>query len=1287
MNDHDKSKEQLLAELAELRQRNCGMEIQSTRNERVAAALAVRTATQALEESEASLQFVLEGSRLGTWDWNIETGEVKRNDYWAEMLGYTSAEVDDATAGSWLNLLHPDDRQRAWQSIEDNLAGHTLVHEVEYRMLARDGSYRWILDRARIVRRDVDGRATRMSGTHQDVTERRQMEDDLRAARDALEQRVAERTEELTRTNELLQSEVRQRQTAEESLRNEHTRLTDIIEADQAGTWEWNVQTGETIFNERWAEIVGYRLAEVSPTSIETWTRLVHPDDLPDCLAMQERHFRGELDYYDIEARVKHKCGKWVWIRDRGKVITRNEQGQPLWMRGTYHDIDKQKNAEAALRESEARFRAYVDQAADALFVQDYSGRFLDVNPQACASLGYNREELLQMSFFDVEAEFDLVKERESSPPITPATPRTLAGRQRRKDGSTFPVEARVSCIDLEGQRHYLCLVRDITDRKQAELELLCLNERLELAKQAAGQGIWDWNVLTGELSWSPEIYSMFGIDAEAQAPSLAAWEASLHPEDREFAVEKVRQSLRDGTLFDIEYRVVHPDGKVRWLGGIGRAFYDDTGQAIRMTGINMDVTERREMLHKTQQWNAELERTVEIRTAELNAARTEAERALAQTALSEARFRAMFEQAPLGVALVDSQTGRIYEVNPRFAEIAGRTREELVTTDWMSITHPEDIEPDLNNMARLNAGEIPGFQMNKRLVRPDDSIVWINLTIAPVTVRAGQGPGRLSMIEDITFRKKAEEQLNDTLQRLQLSNTAGSIGSWTLNLRNNSLEWDDRLCEWFGIPLADRHSELFFEFWRCCVHPDDLATAEAALSDSIRSGAGAEVKFRVNKLGDRMRYIDATWVVERDASGTPARLLGINRDMTAQHDIEEELLAAKQAADAANEAKSSFLATMSHEIRTPMNGVIGMTGLLLDTDLTPQQRRCAETIRTSGDALLTLINDILDFSKIEAGKLELETLDFDLRTILDEVTEPLALRAHDKGIKLVCVTSPDVPSRLLGDPGRLRQILTNLVGNAVKFTEQGDVSVQASVAADTEANAVIRFVIRDTGIGLTPEQQRNLFQKFTQADTSMTRRFGGTGLGLAISKKLTELMGGEIGVTSQAGTGAEFWFTVCLGKRTSLPASDEVSATLSPSRVATTAVYRQGARILVAEDNIVNQEVALGILRKLGLQASAVENGENAIETLQREHYDLVLMDVEMPEIDGLEATRRIRDPQSAVHNHQIPIIAMTAAAMQGDRERCLEAGMNGYVTKPVSPRSLVEALNTWLPPENSPS
>jgi CheY-like chemotaxis protein/two-component sensor histidine kinase len=323
---------------------------------------------------------------------------------------------------------------------------------------------------------------------------------------------------------------------------------------------------------------------------------------------------------------------------------------------------------------------------------------------------------------------------------------------------------------------------------------------------------------------------------------------------------------------------------------------------------------------------------------------------------------------------------------------------------------------------------------------------------------------------------------------------------------------------------------------------------------------------------------------------------------------------------------------------------------------------------------LLQLINDILDFSKIEAKKLELETVDFDLRILLDNLASILCVTAKAKGIELLCIADPTVPAQLRGDPGRLRQILTNLAANAIKFTEKGEVMVRVALEEEAESDCLLRFSVRDSGIGIPEDKIGLLFDKFSQVEASTTRKYGGTGLGLAISKQLAELMGGAVGVTSQEGKGSEFWFTARLGR--SLGLADQADgANLEGEKAA-----RLNGRILIAEDNSTNREVALGMLKKLGLRADAVGDGAEALIALESIPYDLVLMDMRMPVMDGLEATRQIRNPRSAVLNHDIPIIALTANAMQSDREACLAAGMNGFVPKPIVKAALRDALCRWL-------
>ena len=429
-------------------------------------------------------------------------------------------------------------------------------------------------------------------------------------------------------------------------------------------------------------------------------------------------------------------------------------------------------------------------------------------------------------------------------------------------------------------------------------------------------------------------------------------------------------------------------------------------------------------------------------------------------------------------------------------------------------------------------------------------------------------------------------------------------------------------------------------------------------------------------------KWILTTKVPFRDESGNVVGLIGSGRDITELKRLTEELAHAKAEAEAASRAKSEFLANMSHEIRTPMNGILGMTELALQTELTCEQREYLNTVNLSAESLLTVINDILDYSKVEAGKLVLERIEFDLANTLKEAVRLLAPAAKKKKLELTSLVAPGVPPRVIGDPTRIKQVVTNLLANALKFTERGEVALEVHLESELQPESrqsssglvTTRFTVRDTGIGIAPEKQELIFQAFAQSDSSTTRRYGGTGLGLTISARLVEMMGGRIWVESTPGQGSCFHFTVPF----EIVSCDD----RTPSRV-TRDAWRQPfrpLRILLVEDNPVNQMLGVRMLENCGHSVMLASDGEEALEKIRHTAFDLVLMDLQMPRMDGFQATRAVREREKGSRQH-LPIIAMTACAMKGDPEKCLAAGMDGYLSKPIRRAELLDAIDALVP------
>jgi PAS domain S-box-containing protein len=557
-------------------------------------------------------------------------------------------------------------------------------------------------------------------------------------------------------------------------------------------------------------------------------------------------------------------------------------------------------------------------------------------------------------------------------------------------------------------------------------------------------------------------------------------------------------------------------------------------------------------------------------------------------------------------------------------------------------------------------------------------TLAWIVVLLGASRRSAGESnhdrPAPLPTSHDAGAQSHADivkltEEQRALLDRLNLATQTAGLAVWDRDLVSDKAYLDDSFAKLYGIQSASKG----WEDIRDVIHPDDLPRvleARQAVLEDVSSPPIATERFRiVRKTDGALRHIQLHRRLFRDSKGKPTRSIGVAWDVTDEVQAAQALMDATEAAQAANRAKSALLANVSHEIRTPMNGIIGMTGLLLDGTLSEAQRDYAETIRGSADSLLHVIDDILDFSKIEAGRMEVESVATDLHNTIDDVRALMSFQAAQKQLGFNVHVAPEVMPRVMSDPQRLRQCLVNLVGNAIKFTQKGSVTLTVSVVENNGHHAMTRFEVRDTGIGVDSSAMKRLFEPFVQADSSTTRTFGGTGLGLSIVKRFVEMMDGRVGMHSVIGEGSSFWFdlplSVALG-RNNQGASLTQMMDASPGRTRDVFDTRFTGRVLVVEDNTVNQKVAKKILERLGCEVVIANNGAEAIEHFEASQFQLVLMDMQMPVMDGLTATTLIRQRERG--KVRTPIVALTANAMNGEYDRCMAVGMDGFLTKPLN-------------------
>lgn len=662
------------------------------------------------------------------------------------------------------------------------------------------------------------------------------------------------------------------------------------------------------------------------------------------------------------------------------------------------------------------------------------------------------------------------------------------------------------------------------------------------------------------------------------------------------------------------------------------------------------------------------------------------------------ALLRTVIDENP-NIILLKDWNGRFLLGNRALAQLYGTTPDGLVGQDDGAFNpNQEQVDFYLRNVQDImrrfetevvfetstdaNTGETRYYQSIKKPLRDANGQLQI-----------------LVIANDITDVRKAQLRAEESERQLNYVLAATGEGVWDWDIDTGLVRHNARWADILGMDPQQVSNNM--EEFGARLSPVDRPAVMAAIDQCLQGGGPYRHEHRMYRTdGTEIWVIDRGDVVERHPDGRAKRMVGSFADITARKRAEHAAVAARKRAEALNEemaqtlelarsmareatdanrAKGEFLANMSHEIRTPLNGILGMAQLLHDTPLSVQQAEYLKAISSSGDSLLHIVNDILDFSKIEAGKLELEHIDFEITDLLHGVLDMVALRAREKQVQVRHHVDAVLPPGLHGPRQRIQQVLLNLVANAVKFTPAGHVDIAVSLSGD-QGNPHLRFDVTDTGIGIPDDQLKELFQPFNQLDSSTTRRFGGTGLGLSISRRLVDLMGGRIGVDSRAGQGSHFWFDVPLARSgRSVPASpakppDTKSTASSP--------ISHRLKVLLAEDNAINQAVALAVLKRMGHDVVAVANGQEALDALSRAAFDVVLMDCQMPTMDGFEATRQLRAGKAGAAAQTTPVVALTANAMVGDRERCIAAGMNEYVAKPLKVEALQAALAQVLNP-----
>ena len=1133
-----------------------------------------KQATEALKVSEIKYSKVVENIKEVIFQTDVDGLWIFLNKAWEEITGFS---VQESLGELFLNYVHPDDRQRNMELFEPLIMRKKDYCRHQIRYLTKDGGFRWIEVFARLGL-DENDEIIGTYGTLQDITENKN---------------------------------------AEEALLQSSKKWEAIISASPDGIGMASLDGRLQLMSDKLAAMYGYTVQQRDEYVGKSFFDFIDPSN-HDLLRSNIANTLNKVDSRKITEYLAIRKDNSRFYVDVNSSILYDDKGNPESIVFIERDITERKQVEEKLKTSEENFRTFFDSIADLLFVLDGNGNMIDVNETVIKRLEYSKKELLGQSVLVVHPE----DRREEAGAIVGEM---LAGIKDfcpvpviSKNGVEIQVETRVYPGTWDGEPALFGVVKDVTKIKQSE-------EKFSKAFQSGSNLMAISTINTGRYIDVNDMFLRTLGYTRDEVIGYTSQELKLFDDIHQRDIVK-KSIAENGLAKDFEVKIRTKTGEE--LIGLFSASYINVGEEPCWLTTMTDITERKKAEKEMQK--------------------------------SETLLRSIMDTTT-DVIFVKDRDCRFVYINPAGCKLNGKTQEQLIghsKADYM--TNLEELAKFMaDDMRIIEGGNTETFE--EQIFGADGKLYTFHTTKVPRYDGQGNIIGLLGVAHDITERKQTEKDMIELSTRLSLATHAGGVGVWDYDLVNNILLWDDQMFALYGF--LSESSGGAYEVWKSGLHPDDAERSDSELQMAISAEKDFDTEFRVVWLDGSIHTIKAQAIVQRDNAGKALRMVGTNWDITEKKINEERLMKAVEAADTANKAKSEFLANMSHEIRTPLNGVIGFTDLLRHTPLSNVQEQYVKNANASGHALLGIINDILDFSKIEAGMLELDIHQTDMIELFGHSVDIIKYAADKKNLEVLLNLDTNLPRFAYVDSVRLKQILANLLGNAVKFTEKGEIELKVVYQNLNHKKGRFSLSVRDTGIGVSHEQQKKLFKVFSQADSSTTRKFGGTGLGLVISDMIARKMGSKINITSQLGKGTTFSFDI----ETGIEYGEMMDKTLINSI----------KRCLIIDDNSQNRLILDHTLTNWGIESISCSNGLDALRILETsEPFDVIISDYHMPYIDGLETIKMIREKLNLSPDNQ-PIILLHSSSDDADlHKRCDELGVCLRLTKPVKSDELYNYL-----------